>query len=51
MHKYLIATAALAAALVLPAAAAAKGPESAAISGPALGRSLSITGNGEGTNG
>jgi hypothetical protein len=46
MRRYLLAAALVA--LALPAAAAAKGPVSAAISGPGLERSLSITGDGEG---
>ena len=37
----------LAAALVLPAAAAAKGPGEASITGPGLGKALRIAGNGE----
>ena len=36
-----------AAALALPAAAAAKGPDGAAITGPGLGQTLRISGNGE----
>jgi hypothetical protein len=36
-----------AAALLLPAAAAAKGPDGASISGPGLGKTLRISGNGE----
>jgi hypothetical protein len=43
--RYLLAVAALA--LALPGLAAAKGPESASISGPGLDRSLPITGAGE----
>jgi hypothetical protein len=46
MRKYFIAATLLA--LVLPAAAAAKGPASAFISGPGLERALAINGNGEG---
>ena len=46
MRRYFIAAALVA--LVLPAAAAAKGPVSASISGPALERSLTIRGDGEG---
>ncbi len=51
MHRYLIAVTALAAALALPLTATAKGPESAAVSGPQLGRALAVTGDGEGGNG
>jgi hypothetical protein len=43
--------AALAAALVLPAAAAAKGPLEATISGPGLEGAVSVPGDGEGGNG
>lgn len=46
MRRYLFAAAVVA--LALPAVAAAKGPSSASISGPGLGRSLAITGDGEG---
>jgi hypothetical protein len=46
MRRYVVA-AAVAAALALPAVAAAKGPESAALYGPGLGRSLAIGGDGE----
>ena len=46
MRRYVIAAALVA--LVLPAAAVAKGPVSASISGPALERSLTIRGDGEG---
>ena len=46
MRRYVIAAALVA--LVLTAAAVAKGPVSASISGPALERSLTIRGNGEG---
>ena len=46
MRRYFIAAALVA--LVLPAAAVAKGPVSASISGPALERSLTIRGDGEG---
>jgi hypothetical protein len=46
MRRYVIAAALVA--LVLPAVAAAKGPVSASISGPALERSLTIRGDGEG---
>ena len=47
MRRYLVGTAILAAALVLPSLAAAKGPESASLSGPGLGRSLAVRGQGE----
>jgi hypothetical protein len=40
----------LAAALVFPAAAAAKGPDRASISGPGLGKTLVLKGNGEWEN-
>jgi hypothetical protein len=46
MKKLLVV--AFAAALMLPAAAAAKGPSEARISGPGLGSAITITGNGEG---
>jgi hypothetical protein len=46
MRRYFIAAALVA--LALPAVAAAKGPVSASISGPALERSLTIRGDGEG---
>ena len=46
MRRYVIAAALVA--LVLPAAAVAKGPVSASISGRALERSLTIRGDGEG---
>jgi hypothetical protein len=46
MRRYVIA-AALVIALALPALAVAKGPSSASISGPGLGRSLAVTGDGE----
>lgn len=46
MRRYVIAAALVA--LVLPVAAVAKGPVSASISGPALERSLTIRGDGEG---
>jgi hypothetical protein len=51
MRRYLVAAAALMAALALPSAAAAKGPASASISGPNLERSLAIRGEGEMGNG
>jgi hypothetical protein len=46
MRRYLVAGAVVAA-LALPAVATAKGPVSASISGPALARTLAMTGNGE----
>jgi hypothetical protein len=46
MRRYLIAAALFA--LVLPVVAAAKGPESASVSGPGLEGTLDIRGNGEG---
>ena len=46
MRRYVIAAALVA--LALPALAAAKGPVSASISGPALERTLAIRGDGEG---
>jgi hypothetical protein len=46
MRRYLIAAALVA--LALPALASAKGPASAAISGPGLERALAIAGDGEG---
>lgn len=47
MRRYLIGAAAVVAALSLPAAAAAKGPSSASISGPGLDRQLAVAGDGE----
>jgi LPXTG-motif cell wall-anchored protein len=47
MTRFTIALAALAAALLVPAAALAKGPSAASISGPGLGKTLRISGNGE----
>ena len=47
MRTYLVGVAAVAAALSLPAAAAAKGPSSASITGPGLDRRLEIAGDGE----
>jgi len=47
MRRYLVAVAALAAALVLSGAAAAKGPSSASITGPGLERQLAVAGQGE----
>src|SRR6266568_1137965 len=46
--KRLVLTAFAVAALLLPAAAAAKGPSEAKISGPGLGSTVTIAGNGEG---
>src|SRR2546430_11377348 len=46
--KRLVLTALAAAALVLPATAAAKGPSEAKLTGPGLSSTLTITGNGEG---
>ena len=51
MRRNLVAAAVLAAALVLPGLASAKGPASASISGPRLDRSLAIRGEGEMGNG
>jgi hypothetical protein len=51
MKRYLVVAAALAAALVLPAVASAKGPASATITGPGLDRQLAIRGQGEGGSG
>src|SRR4051794_37954209 len=48
MRKTTIALAVLAAALALPTAAAAKGPDRASIRGPGLNGSITIPGNGEG---
>jgi hypothetical protein len=47
MRRYLAGAAAVAAALSLPAAAAAKGPSSASIIGPGLDRQLAVAGDGE----
>jgi hypothetical protein len=47
MKRLPLALALLAAALLLPAVALAKGPSSASISGPGLGKPLRIDGNGE----
>lgn len=47
MNRFSLVLAALAAALVLPAVAAAKGPSSASVSGPGLDRPLRFSGNGE----
>jgi hypothetical protein len=46
MRRYLVAAAVIA--LVIPAVAAAKGPSAAAITGPGLERTLTISGDGEG---
>ena len=46
MRRYVLAAALVA--LAVPAVALAKGPASASISGPGLGRSIAITGDGEG---
>ena len=52
MRRHVVVAAVAVAALVLPALAAAKGPASAAIYGPGLaGRSLAISGEGEGGTG
>jgi hypothetical protein len=47
MTRLTLALAAVAAGLVLPATAAAKGPSAAAISGPGLGKTIKIGGSGE----
>jgi hypothetical protein len=47
MNRMLLVLAALAAALLLPAAAVAKGPSEASISGPGLSQPLEISGDGE----
>jgi hypothetical protein len=47
MRRYLVGVAAVAAALSLPTAAAAKGPSSASITGPGLDRQLAVAGGGE----
>jgi hypothetical protein len=47
MTRSRLVLALLAAALALPAAAAAKGPGEASITGPGLGKALKIAGNGE----
>jgi hypothetical protein len=47
MNRITLATAALAGTLLLPAAAAAKGPSQASISGGSLGKTIKIGGNGE----
>ena len=50
MKRALPAVAALAAILLLPGTAAAKGPSAASISGPGLDHAISIQGYGEGAN-
>ncbi len=50
MRRALPAVAALAAILLLPGTAAAKGPSAASISGPGLEHAISIQGYGEGAN-
>jgi len=50
MRRVLPAVAALAATLLLPGTAAAKGPSAASISGPGLDHAISIQGYGEGAN-
>jgi len=47
MNRSMLVLAAFAAALLLPAAAAAKGPSEASISGGGLAKTIKITGNGE----
>jgi hypothetical protein len=47
MNRFTLVLAMLVAALLLPAAAAAKGPSSASISGPGLDKALTISGSGE----
>jgi hypothetical protein len=47
MSRFSLALAALAAALLLPAAGLAKGPSAASISGPGLGKAIKVSGNGE----
>lgn len=49
MNRLTFAAGALAATLLLPTAAVAKGPSGASISGPSLGKPLQIGGNGEAT--
>jgi opacity protein-like surface antigen len=51
MRRLLLPAAVLAAVLLLPAVAAAKGPSGASISGPGLRHAISIEGNGEGDAG
>jgi LPXTG-motif cell wall-anchored protein len=47
MTRFSLTLAALAAALLIPATALAKGPSAASISGPGLGKTLKISGDGE----
>jgi hypothetical protein len=47
MRRYLVGVAAVAAALSIPGAAAAKGPSSATITGPGLDHRLVVSGDGE----
>ena len=47
MCRYLVGVAALAAALLVPGTAAAKGPSTASITGPGLERQLAVAGQGE----
>ena len=47
MNRSMLVPAALVAVLLLPAAAAAKGPSEATIAGGALGKTIRISGNGE----
>ncbi len=47
MTRFRLAPVLLAAALIFPAAAAAKGPSAASISGPGLGKTLKLSGGGE----
>ncbi len=47
MTRFSLALAALAAALLIPPAALAKGPSDASVSGPGLGKTLSVSGSGE----
>jgi len=47
MNRFTLVAAALAGALLLPAAAAAKGPSQASISGGSLGKTIKLGGNGE----
>src|SRR5262249_33436771 len=47
MGRRLLAAAVLATALVMPSVAAAKGPESASVTGPGLDRSIAVVGQGE----
>ena len=47
MRRYLLGAAILTVALMLPSLAAAKGPESASLTGPGVARSLAVQGQGE----